>query len=188
MQTTARFFVLLLVAILLAACTGQPAGNTYETVTPASVKPGDAIPAPSGEAIVTISGAISAKNSGETLVLDMATLEKFGLVKYDVNDPWLNAKNTYTGVLMSEFLKIIGASPSATTVVLTALDDYQVEIPIADIQKWPILLATQTNDEYMTLENNGPTRIIYPFDDYSEIDQVATKDLWVWNIKTIEVR
>ena len=43
MQTTSRFFVLLLVALVLAACSGQPAGNIYETVAPASLKPGDAI-------------------------------------------------------------------------------------------------------------------------------------------------
>jgi len=63
-----------------------------------------------------------------------------------------------------------------------------VNISVADIQKWPILLALQTNGEYMTVEFNGPTRIIFPFDDYKEIDQVAYKDLWIWNIKAMEIQ
>ena len=183
-----RRFSLLLLVLILTACSSQSAVSDYTVVAPASLKAGDAIPAPTGDAIMTVSGAISVKNSGDTLVLDMATLEKFGLVKYEVSDPWLNTKATYSGVLMSDFLKFVGASPSATTVKFTALDDYQVDIAISDIQKWPILLATQANGEYMGADNNGPTRIIFPYDTHSEIDQVAYKDLWVWNIKTVEIR
>jgi hypothetical protein len=89
---------------------------------------------------------------------------------------------------MSDFLKFVGASPSAVTVTLTALDDYQAHIAIADIQKWPILLATQADGQYMSIENNGPTRIIFPYDTQPDIDQVAYKDMWVWNIKTLEIR
>ncbi|GAB4485321.1 MAG: hypothetical protein OHK0010_03930 [Anaerolineales bacterium] len=184
---TLRTFALFLLILLLSACADQTK-TVYTVVAPASLKPGDAIPAPSGEVILTVSGAISAKNNGDTLQLDMPTLEKFGLVSYDENDPWLSAKNTYSGVLMSDFLKIIGVDSAATTVKFTALDDYVVELSIADLQKWPVLLATQTNGAYMTPENNGPTRIIFPFDQYPEIDQVKYKDLWIWNIKSIEVK
>lgn len=183
-----RRVVFLVMVLVLAACGSKPAASAYTVVSAASLKAGEAIPAPTGDTVLTVSGAISVKNDGDNLLLDMATLEKFGLVKYEVSDPWLNAKNTYTGVLMSDFLKFVGASSSATTVSLTALDDYQVDIAIADIQKWPILLATQNNGAYMTIDNNGPTRIIFPYDTYSDIDQVAYKDLWVWNIKTVEIR
>jgi hypothetical protein len=51
---------------------------------------------------------------------------------------------------------------SASSVRITALDDYQVDIPFAEIEKWPILLATRMNGEYMSIENSGPTRIIFP--------------------------
>lgn len=185
---TARFFLFALLAFTLAACASQPA-QVYETVSPASIQPGDPIAAPTGEVILTVSGAISVTNTAEnTLQLDMATLEKFGLVKYAINDPWLNAYNTYTGVLMSDFLKVIGADPKATQVHIVALDDYQVDIAIADIQKWPVLLATQVNGAAMDVANNGPTRIIFPFDQYKDIDLVLYKDLSIWNIATLEVK
>ncbi|HNN12062.1 MAG TPA: molybdopterin-dependent oxidoreductase [Anaerolineales bacterium] len=180
------FLAILIAVIFLASCSAKPSQTTM-IVSPAEIQIGDAIPLPS-DPILTVSGRISTTNDGSNLLLDLATLEKFGLVKYEVNDPWLNEKNLYTGVLMSEFLKFVGAASDTTNVKLTALDDYQVDISIADIQKWPILLALQTNGEYMTVEFNGPTRIIFPFDDYKDIDQVAYKDLWIWNIRSMEIQ
>jgi len=107
------FSVILVAAILLVGCNTKSA-QTYAVVSSAEMKPGDAIPVPSEEAILTVSGRIGITNVGNTLSLDLATLERFGLVKYEVNDPWLGSKNLYTGVLMSEFLKFIGAASDAS--------------------------------------------------------------------------
>lgn len=179
---------LLAVMLAIAACGSSSPQASYETVVPASISPGSDIPSPSEGVIITMKGDISAKNVGDTLQLDMPTLEELGLVKYTVNDPWLNATNTYTGVLMSDLIKYLGPSDSATQFRFTALDDYQVDIDFETVEKWPILLATRNNGNYMDIENSGPTRIIWPYDDYPEIDQVALKDSWIWNIKQVEVR
>lgn len=185
---TIRCLSFLLVVLFLTACGNQAKVPAYKSITPASIQPGDAIPAPTNETALTITGGTGVKNSGDALLLDIATLEKLGLVEYSVNDPWLNAKNTYSGVLMSDFLKHIGMPSSATIVQITALDDFQIDISISDIQKWPILLATRINGDYMNIENNGPTRIIFPYDTFPEIDQVAYKDLWIWNLKSMEIK
>jgi hypothetical protein len=63
----------------LAACSGQ-AAPVYEEVVPASLSPGDPIPAPTEEVILTIYGDLAAKNAGDTLQFDMPTLERLGLV------------------------------------------------------------------------------------------------------------
>jgi len=183
---TFRFPLFFAILMLLAACASPKV--IYESVSKAEFKPGDAIPAPSGEVILTVSGNISARNNGDVLELDMATLEKFGLARYDVNDPWLGKNVVYTGILMSDFLEIVGAADTAEGVSILALDGYEVSITLKEIEKWPILLATQTDGAYMTVRENGPTRIIFPFDDYADIDQVLYKDLWIWNIKSIEVQ
>ncbi len=184
---TFRLLVLSVVMILLVACSGQPK-TIYEEVSPATMKPGDAIPSPTGEVILIVTGNISAKNNGDTLELDMATLEKFGVVKYDIDDPWMKTTVNYSGVLLSNFLKMVGASPSAENVRIIALDDYAVDITVTEVQKWPVLLATQSNGAYMSMAENGPTRILFPFGRYSDIDVVLYQDLSIWNIKSIEVQ
>jgi hypothetical protein len=193
MQQTKRpgrsVLMLLLVFIMLAlvACGGEETAR-YETVAPATIEVGDSIPAPAGDIVLTVSGDISAKNNDDTLVFDMDTLEKLGLVKYAVNDPWLNSNISYTGVLMSKLLEVAGASDSATAIHFTAVDDYQVDISIADIQKWPILLATRSNDAPMALDAGGPTRVAFPYDQYDDIDQLTYKDSWIWSITEIDIR
>ena len=181
---------ILMTVLAIVACGGGGSSSTasYETVAPASISRGDSIPAPTGDVVLTMMGDIGITNSGDTLQLDMPTLEGFGLVKYTVNDPWLEATNTYTGVLMSDLSEVLGASSGATSMHITALDDYTVEISLADVEKWPILLATRTNGNYMDVENSGPTRVIFPYDTYSDIDKVETKTLWIWNIKSVEIR
>ena len=159
--------------LLIAAC-GGTADPGYQIVAPASIGPDEAIPAPSGEEVLVISGLVAAKNGGNALSFDIPTLERLGLVEYSVQDPWLNETFTYTGVLMSDLLKYAGTFHTAQSVHMVALDDYQVDIPIADINEWPILLATRSNGEYLSVDNYGPIRIIYPYGSHS-IDQTRVE-------------
>ena len=185
-----RFFQTLSVLCLmwlLIACR-QAEVTTYDMVREADLKPGDAIPSPTDETVLTVTGEITAINSGDSLSFDMATLERLGTVQYTVHDPWADADVTYSGVLVSDLLAVAGVSSSATSLHLTALDDYEVDIPIADTEKWPLLLATQTNGEYMTVADGGPSRIIYPYHAFPELDSPTNQNLWIWNVVTIEIR
>lgn len=174
-------------ALMLAACTAQPS-QPYRRISDPAFQPGDIIPKPTGEVILTVIGKIGSRNSGDKLLLDMATLEKFGLVEYELNDPWLKRVVTYRGVLMSDFLKIIQTDPGAELVHFVALDNYEVDITVREIRKWPILLATQADGKYMPVRENGPTRIIFPFDQFPEINRSVYRDLMIWNIESMEVR
>jgi len=87
---------------------------------------------------------------------------------------------------MSELREFVGSSDAADNIHIVALDDYAVDLAAADVEKWPILLATRTNGEYMNIENTGPTRIIYPYHKYS-LDPVVYNDLWIWNLARIEI-
>ena len=181
------FPVLAAVSLLILAACGGSGHPGYEVVAPASIGPSEAIPAPSGEEVLAISGLIAAKNGDDALNFDIPTLERLGLVEYSVQDPWLKDNFTYTGVLLSDLLKYAGTFHTAQSVHMVALDDYQVDIPIADINKWPILLATRANGEYMSVDNYGPTRVIYPYGSHS-IDPTSHNDLWIWSLRSIEVR
>lgn len=175
--------------LILAACNSQTT-PVYEVVTANSITPGSAIPSPKGESILTISGDIGIKNAGDSLQFDMETLESLGLVKYTIEDPWLNTEVTYAGVRMSELLKFAGVSDSASNMHVVALDDYEVDYKIADMRKWPVLLVTQADGEHMKIDDAGPTRVIFPIHQQSsdEITASYQKDQWIWNVKSIEIQ
>ena len=174
--------------LVLVGC-GQNADLAYAEVSPAGLNVGDQIPAPTGDTILNVSGAISQTNAGENLVFDMATLEKLGLVEYTIADPWQNHEDvTYTGILMSDLLRYAGVSDTATSVHMVALDDYAVDVSVEDINNWPVMLATRTNGEYMDVANSGPTRIVFPFHSNPEINEDTYKVLMIWNLRDIQVR
>lgn len=155
-------------------------------VVPPQIQPGDAIPPPTGGVILVITGHQGVTNVGQELQLDMQTIERMGLVRYSVFDPYLRKDTVYTGVLLSTLADILNIDP-AGAFYLSAIDDYHSTITIEQIQRWPILMATRQNGKYMDLGHGGPLRIIFPYDNYPELDHFLLHDLWIWNINTIEI-
>jgi hypothetical protein len=187
---TARviFFALILFPVLMACGQAPATSNIYDRVTEPELKAGNSVPAPSGEVVLTIDGKIDQTNSGDSLQFDMSTLESIGLVEYDVDDPFAKKNIVYTGVLLSELLKVAGAAPDATTLTLLALDDYSTDMKISDTDKWPVLVATRADGEYMPVDKNGPLISVFPFSDFAEIDHLTYDALWVWSLSAITVK
>jgi hypothetical protein len=182
------FIVSMLFALLAVACGEKTPPLTYETVSNASLTPGDTIPAPTGDVLLTVDGNISQKNVGSELQFDLATLESLGLVKYDVDDPFAKKNITYTGVLISKILEIAGASEDAETLILTALDDYSVDMKVTDAAKYPFIVAIQADGEYMPIDQNGPLISVIPFNDFQELDHLTYDAMWVWSLYKITVK
>ena len=183
-------------APLWQVSTGEPMTATdapiYQTVSAATLLPGDDIPAPSEDRILTVTGTIGTLNdetqSQPTVNFDMATLESIGLVEYDVTDIVEEEGDvTFQGVLLSDLLAAVGTFDTAQEVFITALDGYAIVIPMSDIESYPVLLATQINGERMDVERRGPTRIVYPRDDF-DFDPETNPNFWIWNVDVIEVR
>jgi hypothetical protein len=182
------FFAGFTAGCLPATATGVAGVPAYQAVTVAGRRAGESIPAPQGETVLTLTGAIGTTNSGAELRLDLETLEQFGLVQFTVVDPWQNRSTTFAGVLLADLLKYAGVAPTATTLHLVALDDYQANITLADIRKWPILLATRADGGRPSIADGGPTRIVFPYQAFPQIDTSIYNPQWVWSLKTIDVQ
>jgi hypothetical protein len=178
----------LVLVVILASCSGGASPVSYKSVSQASIKPGDTVPAPTGDAILIVDGNISNKNSGEELQFDLATLESLGLVEYNVDDPFVKKNIAYTGVLISQILEIAGAPKDASVLTLTALDDYSVDMKVADALKWPFIVAIKADGKYMPIDKNGPLISVIPFNDFPELDHLTYDAVWVWSLHKITVK
>lgn len=181
----------LLLSFSLVAC-GSPAANEAETVGYTIVQEAAADissppPSPSTSPILTIAGQINNPNQGDELVLDRDTLESLDLVEMTVFDEQAEGDtHTFQGVLLADVLQWAAISPDATQLFITALDGYRVNIPLVDVENYPILLATRVDNEHLTLDRFGPTRIVYPYHAF-EMDWVVYNPRWIWNIEHITV-
>ena len=184
------YFLLGIAILILSACAPQQADTStvYKTVSAGTLKPGDTVPHRSGPAVLTMEGKISQKNADNALKFDMETLESIGVVEYKVNDPFAKKSVLYSGVLLSELLKVAGADKNATTLTLWALDDYSVDMKISDSEKWPILIATKADGAYMPLDQKGPLISVFPFNNFPEIDHLTYDNQWLWALAKITVK
>lgn len=162
--------------------------DAYIQITSPQIEPNRSIPLPKDETILTITGNVRNTNQHDSIVMDRLTLESVGLVEYTVKDLFENENRLFRGVLMRDLLALWQVTPEATTLEITALNDYQVDIPIEWLQDFPVLLALQQDGQYMTRDYRGPTMLIFPYEQFSEIPEFSTEFYWIWQIKTINAR
>jgi hypothetical protein len=171
----------------LIGCASAPAATVYTRITQAKLKAGDAIPKPTGDVIVTVTGKIGTTNSDKAIVMDLATIESVGLVDYTVTDPFNGGKVTFRGPVMSDLLDLWQVPQDATSLHVVALNDYVVDVPMPDLRKYPVIFALQQDGKYMPVETRGPAMLVYPYDNF-QFDHNVYNNYWAWQIKTIDVR
>lgn len=151
----------------------------------------ETLPAPSGPVLVTVAGAVENGNRGpvdpfadgflafheiafdQAVEFDLAALEALGMHETRAHYPNWPAMSTFEGPLLADVLAAAGAT--GTTLRAVALDGYASEIPLADLQKYPVLLALKRDGKYLGIGGRGPAWIVYPREDFAEL-QAAPDD------------
>ena len=82
-------------------------------------------------------------------------------------------------------LDAVGAE--GTTVRATALNDYAVTIPLDDLRRYPVLLALKMDGQYLKLMGKGPIWVVYPRDQYRELQNTQTDKKWIWQLSEMRV-
>ena len=147
--------------------------------------PARAVDLPTGAVVLTVSGRIRLPNQGQTAVFDMAMLERLPQASFEVRTPWYSQPRRFTGPLLRDVLAAAGSQGSLLRAV--ALNDYRVEIPADDAQRFDVLLARLLDDKPMSVRDKGPLFIIYPFDSTAGLRNAVYFSRCAWQLKAIEV-
>ncbi|MFC5586200.1 molybdopterin-dependent oxidoreductase [Nitratireductor kimnyeongensis] len=145
-----------------------------------------ALPEPQGDVILTIDGNIGATNGDGVADFDLAMLEALKSVKIRTSTPWFDGAVEFEGALLSELMALVKAS--GEEVVVTALNDYQAPVPIADFAAHGTILAYKRDGNYMPISDKGPLFIIYPYDSDPEINTQKYYSRSVWQVRRFTVR
>ena len=155
------------------------------TAIPASAAQPEQLKMPSGEVILTISGAITNLNAPGTALFDVTMLEQIGVERITTTTPWLEGLITFEGVRMSKLLTIVGAK--GNNVIAYAANDYTSEIPISDYSTYPAIIALKRNGEYLPADGQGPLWIIYPYNTSPVLQQQKFYSRSVWQLQRLEI-
>ena len=144
------------------------------------------LPQPAGPVILRVSGRIRETNAeGGVARFDRPMLEALGVRKLTTSSAWTTGPTEFEGVLASAVLDAVGAE--GTAVHATALNDYAVTIPIDELRRYPVLLALKMNGQYLKIMDKGPIWIVYPRDQYRELQDLLTDKKWIWQLHELQV-
>lgn len=141
---------------------------------------------PKGEIILTISGNIELSNSERGAEFDLEMLEALGVTSISTESPWTEAESTFAGVRISLLLDYVGAGSSSFRAM--AFDGYWYDVSDFDFDRYPVIVAYQRDDNYMSTRELGPLWIMYPFDDFPELLTEVNKASCIWHLESIVVQ
>ncbi len=184
-RSTAAAVGVLALAAALAGCGGRDAREATPA-TPTTVRaaaPPKPVPAPVSKPVLTLKGAVTNGNDGAAVVFDLRALDAMATATTQTHEPFVKKDITFTGVPMADLFARAGIAPDATKVRMHALDDYQVELRVADLADRGVLLATKADGAAIPVGKGGPIRLIFPPD--STVGK--NRDLWIWSIDSMTV-
>jgi len=144
-----------------------------------------ALATPSGPVVLTVQGRVRLTNSGSSAQFDMQMLEQLPQRSFVTHTPWYSTPRKFSGPLLRDVLAACGAQGS--NVRATALNDYRVDLPFEDTQRFDVLLALRLDDQPMAVRDKGPLFIIYPFDSSAELRTTVYYSRSAWQLKSLEV-
>lgn len=140
---------------------------------------------PSGEVVLTVSGAISVTNSGDRAELDLDQLSGIATERFTTTTIWTEGESTFTGVPLHALLERLGAEGSTLRAV--ALNDYAVEIPVSDARPGGPILAYERDGARMGVRDKGPLWVLYPYDASEDYRTEVIYARSIWQLAEIEV-
>lgn len=143
------------------------------------------LPQPTGDVLLVIDGDISRTNVGDEAHFDLEMLQALPPHEVQTHTPWEDGLNQFAGTRLSDLLATVGAGSEKFMAV--GVDDYQAEFHDIDLQRFAVLVAWEHNGELMTLRQLGPLRIMFPFDDYPELDSHSSRAMAVWQLTRMTV-
>lgn len=144
------------------------------------------LPPPQGEIILRVVGNIDRTNVLDEAHFDRAMIEAMESHTLRTSTVVTDGVKTFEGVLMRDLLAAVGAE--GESVRATALNGYVIDIPMEDFEKYDVIAAYSMDGRQLTPRDKGPLWIVYPRDDFYELQDIRYDYRWIWQLKRLEVR
>ncbi len=144
-----------------------------------------ALAKPKGPVVLTVSGRITQRNTAAAAEFDLAMLKALPVHELATKNPWKEPVMTYAGPALSTLLRLVGAHGQSLRLV--ALDNYEATVPMQDVERFNPVLALRVDGKPLALRTLGPIQVMYPFDQYPELNVELYAGRAVWQLQRIVV-
>lgn len=136
--------------------------------------------------LLEVTGKISVTSGGVAARFDREMLNALPQHRLETYTDWTEGPQVFEGPLLADVLERVGAY--GATLRAIALNDYQVEIPRADAEDYPVVLALRHNGAPMSVRDKGPIWIIYPNPNPAAAIASPHNDKSVWQLRRLDVQ
>lgn len=133
-----------------------------------------------GNVILSVSGA------GISREFSRSDLEEIGLASFRTSTIWTENVQEFTGTPLVEFVEALGLEDGVFQAI--AANDYAVEIPVSDAVEGGPIIAFLRNGEPMSLRDNGPLWLVYPYDSNPDYQSETIYARSIWQLERIEIQ
>ena len=144
------------------------------------------LPKPSTKTIVVVKGLIGCTNVADQAQLDRALLASYDSIRLRTWTPWTDGEIEFEGVLLRALFE--GLAGSGTQILACALNDYEVVIPVSDIQTYDMLIAWNADGNKQSRRDKGPLWIVYPWSDDPTLNNRVTNQRAIWQLHELSFR
>lgn len=141
--------------------------------------------APTGEVILTVTGAIDRTNADGAAQFDLAMLQGLDPITVNTSTIWTDGPQEFVGVPMARLMQEVGAH--GTMIAASALNDYTVQIPMTDAVEGGAVLAYQVNGEELSVRDKGPLWVIYPYDSSKDFQSEVIYARSIWQVAKMDI-
>lgn len=123
---------------------------------------------------------------GTEVALTEADLMAVAQATVNTENEFVDAMTAFQGPLGRDVLALVGASGG--TVVLTAVNDYAVEVPYEDFMNYEVVFATSADGETFSRRDKGPIWVVYPMSDHAELQDPVYNARLIWQLVKVEIK
>jgi len=120
----------------------------------------------------------------------MVTLEELRAlpqVSLTVDLEFLDGTKEFRGPLLRDVVQIMGHG-TGTMAHLTAINDYAIDVPLADFDRYDVILALEMDGMPLSVRDKGPIWVMYPINDHEELRDPETNNKLIWQLVRLEVQ
>jgi len=137
------------------------------------------------ETLLTINRSVNGLS--DVIELTRSELQQLDQVELRTENEFVDGLTTFTGPLARDVLDSVGRGVR-NTVLLTAANDFQVEIPISDFDNYDVVFALSANGETLSPRDKGPIWVIYPMSQHNELQDPIFNARLIWQLVRIDIR
>lgn len=139
---------------------------------------------PSGPVLLKVTGAIDRTNVGDAAHFDRTMLEALDWRDIRTHTSFTVGEQVFAGPTIESLFDYVGAQGSA--VIATAINDYSVEISIAQLIENDAFLAMDHGGRPMRVRDKGPIWIVFPLTEQAARLQPFDREM-VWQLVSLHI-